>query len=282
MSLQKKHVVRGLWVFGMMGTMMAGLWAFGGGRLAWARPHKKAHPAKKTGVSVAHVKRRWVALIDPKQGQRVFLKQGCNACHSVDGKRSIGPTMKGLYGSTITLQDGRKLLVTEKVLRTSILDPGRYLVLGFPPVMPTYRSHIQEPDTSALIAYLVTLGVKKPKKPVPSAPPALPGAAPSAPSQSPPLPKEVLRQRGRQLFLANACWSCHGMEADGKGPSAKELNIKPANLHAKHYKCGDRAKDVFFYLTNGSHNPESAMISYAYIPASDRWALAYYLLSLKK
>jgi mono/diheme cytochrome c family protein len=226
-------------------------------------------------------KRRWLAMIDPEKGQKIFLKQGCNACHTVDGKRSVGPTMKGLYGSALTLQDGRKIRVTAEVLRSAIVDPGRYLVQGYPPTMPTYRGHITEPDISALVAYLMTLGVKKPTKPTPSAPPTVPGAAPSAPLIPPSLPVSVLEKRGEQLYTANACWSCHGTKADGKGPSAKEQRIPPADLRASQYKCGNRPLDIFTYLTHGSHNPASAMLSYAYIPDADRWALAYYLVSIK-
>ncbi|MCK6511282.1 cytochrome c [Myxococcota bacterium] len=249
---------------------------------SYARPDRPAVSLKKTSAFSSRLqKRRWIAMIDPEKGRQIFLQQGCNACHTVDGKRSVGPTMKGLYGSTLTLQDGRKLLVTEEVLRTAIVDPGRYLVQDYPPTMPTYRGRITEPDISALVAYLITLGVKKPIKPVPSAPPAVPDSAPSDPAIPPSLPVSVLEKRGQQLYLANACWSCHGTKGDGKGPSAKDQSIPPANLRAAQYKCGNRPLDIFAYLTRGSHNPASAMLSYAYIPDADRWALAYYLVSIK-
>jgi cytochrome c oxidase subunit 2 len=39
-------------------------------------------------------------------GKLVYSKQGCNACHTVDGTPKIGPTWKGVFGTTEKLTGG--------------------------------------------------------------------------------------------------------------------------------------------------------------------------------
>lgn len=98
-----------------------------------------------------------------------------------------------------------------------------------------------------------------------------------APAQSP-----ALVAKGKSLFTANACWTCHGMEGKGNGPAGAGLRVKPTNFHDNGYRYGSTAKSVYGILTKGSPNAASGMVAYAHIPPKDRWALAYYVLSLTK
>ena len=83
---------------------------------------------------------------------------GCAACHSTDGSTLVGPTWKGLFGSTRTLQDGTTVQVDEAYLRTAIVDPGAQLVQGFPDVMPKdFGERLTEEQIQDLIEYIKSL-----------------------------------------------------------------------------------------------------------------------------
>ena len=93
----------------------------------------------------------------PPSGTQLFQERGCKACHSIDGTPGLGPTLKGLFGKTVTvLTDGkeRKLVADEAYLRKSILEPNVDIVKGFPPIMPSLRGLLTDQEIDALVSYL--------------------------------------------------------------------------------------------------------------------------------
>jgi cytochrome c oxidase subunit 2 len=88
-------------------------------------------------------------------GKHVFLQRGCVACHSLDGSRRIGPTVKGLWRKMEKLADGAAVLVDEEYLRESVLKPGAKVVAGFPNAMPPIP--VEERELKGLIAYIQSL-----------------------------------------------------------------------------------------------------------------------------
>lgn len=93
----------------------------------------------------------------PEYGEQLYTQQGCNACHSVDGSRMVGPTWQGLYGQeNHPMADGTTVTVDENYLRESIIEPSAKIVQGYSPVMPPYSS-LSERQVSALIAYIEEL-----------------------------------------------------------------------------------------------------------------------------
>ncbi len=94
-------------------------------------------------------------------GRAVFEQLQCNVCHRVDADAAqpvTGPLLEGVYGRTVTLQDGQEVEADEQYLRTSILYPQEQIVQGYPPVMPTYQGQLTEDELMQLIAYLRSLG----------------------------------------------------------------------------------------------------------------------------
>jgi cytochrome c oxidase subunit 2 len=73
---------------------------------------------------------------DANRGQQVYETGGCKACHSIDGTPLIGPTWRGLFGSTVQLADGSSVEADETYLTQSIRDPNSQIVAGFNPGMP--------------------------------------------------------------------------------------------------------------------------------------------------
>lgn len=93
----------------------------------------------------------------PPSGTQLFQERGCKACHTIDGTPGLGPTLKGLFGKTVTvLTDGkeRKLVADEAYLRKSILEPNVDIVKGFPPIMPSLKGLLTDQEIDALVSYL--------------------------------------------------------------------------------------------------------------------------------
>ena len=90
-------------------------------------------------------------------GKDLYSKNGCSACHSLDGTAGVGPSFKALYGKNETLQDGTTIEVDENYLRESILIPQAQIVSGFAPVMPAFKGILKDEEVDALIAYIKTL-----------------------------------------------------------------------------------------------------------------------------
>ncbi len=93
------------------------------------------------------------SLVD--HGKKVFAQRGCAGCHSVDGSRRVGPSLKGLWRRNERLADGSEVLVDDEYLRESLVKPGAKIVAGFPNVMPPVV--LGERDLAGLAAYLQSL-----------------------------------------------------------------------------------------------------------------------------
>jgi high-affinity iron transporter len=84
---------------------------------------------------------------------------------------------------------------------------------------------------------------------------------------------------GKASF-AKRCVACHGPNGAGDGIMAKALKPPPRNLVTDPLKNGATPGEVFTTLTNGV--PGTAMASLKGIPEEERWALAYYVVSLRE
>jgi cytochrome c oxidase subunit 2 len=98
-----------------------------------------------------------VAGTSPVQnGEKLFSEYACVTCHRADGS-GAGPVLNGIYGSTITLADGRTVVADDNYLRESIMVPTAKVVRGFQPVMPPFQGIVNEESLMQLIAYIKTL-----------------------------------------------------------------------------------------------------------------------------
>jgi cytochrome c oxidase subunit 2 len=91
-----------------------------------------------------------------QEGQKLFSDYDCVSCHAT-GQRQRGPNLGSLYGTTVELADGNKVLFDEVYIRESILEPKAKIARGFPPVMPTFRGQLTEEQILALITYIKSL-----------------------------------------------------------------------------------------------------------------------------
>lgn len=107
----------------------------------------------------------WLALPDgpiaetslAKQGELEVARAGCLSCHTLDATPHLGPTFSGLYGSTVQLQDGTSLVADEAYMTESMMDPQAKLVVGFAPIMPSYRGRLTPVEVAAILEFIKTL-----------------------------------------------------------------------------------------------------------------------------
>ena len=102
----------------------------------------------------------------------------------------------------------------------------------------------------------------------------------------PPEYSEASAQRGREVYMENQCYDCHGNRGRGDGTSAPTLtnqwgeHIRPADMTKRWtFIGGTSRRDIYRTFTTGMDG--SPMPSYT-IPEEDRWALVDYVYSLSR
>jgi cytochrome c oxidase subunit 2 len=91
-----------------------------------------------------------------QQGEQVFRAHGCSGCHG-ESSTVHAPSLTGLYGTLVHLQDGSVRLADEAYIRDCILNPRSFTVAGYPPIMPDFSGQISEGDVFAVITYIRSL-----------------------------------------------------------------------------------------------------------------------------
>jgi len=100
-----------------------------------------------------------------------------------------------------------------------------------------------------------------------------------------PAPSAELINHGKDVWQSAKCWECHGHTGKGDGEKAAGLKddfgfpVRPANLTSGQFKSGPAVEDIFRTMSTGLSG--TPMPSYRdSLSEADRWALAYYILSL--
>ncbi len=91
-----------------------------------------------------------------QQGQQLFTQLACVTCHLPDGS-GRGPSLVGVFGSTVTLDNGTKVVADETYLRESILMSQAKTVAGYQRLMPTFQGLINEEGLASLIEYIKSM-----------------------------------------------------------------------------------------------------------------------------
>ncbi len=105
--------------------------------------------------------------------------------------------------------------------------------------------------------------------------------AAKAPASSP-----AMLEKGKAVFTVN-CATCHGDTGDGKGPAGQYMNPKPRHFVTDAFKGKDgkgkikkpTVQQVFDAVTAGVTG--TSMTAFAHLSEEDRWAVSYYVLSLR-
>lgn len=91
-----------------------------------------------------------------EQGEALFRRYGCSGCHGANSTVHA-PSLVGLYGSLVHMQDGSVRRADERYIRDCILEPRTFTVAGYPPVMPDFSGQMSEEDLIKLTAYIQSL-----------------------------------------------------------------------------------------------------------------------------
>jgi cytochrome c oxidase subunit 2 len=91
-----------------------------------------------------------------ERGAQLFTQLGCVTCHLGDGS-GRGPSLVGVFGSTVTLDNGTTVVADESYLRESILTSQAKTVAGYQQLMPTFQGLVNENDMASLIEYIKSM-----------------------------------------------------------------------------------------------------------------------------
>ena len=86
-------------------------------------------------------------------GESLFAAYGCSGCHR--GQSTVrAPSLAGLYGRPVPLEDGRTVTADDSYLRRKILDPNDDPIAGYRQAMPSFKGVLAEDDLLRLVAYI--------------------------------------------------------------------------------------------------------------------------------
>ncbi|MEA2662915.1 MAG: hypothetical protein QOH08_2487 [Chloroflexota bacterium] len=94
---------------------------------------------------------------DPiERGAQVYRQKNCASCHQIGTSgATVGPPLTHIGSVAETRTPG---MSAEDYIRESILDPGAYIVPGYPDTMPRGLARgLSQEDVDDLVRYLLTL-----------------------------------------------------------------------------------------------------------------------------
>lgn len=97
------------------------------------------------------------------RGEGLWSSTGCAGCHSLDGAAGVGPTMQGLAGSTVTLDDGSTVTADDAYLEQAIVDPDAQVSEGYKAgimsgAVASQKFDTRPEDVAALVAFIEKQG----------------------------------------------------------------------------------------------------------------------------
>lgn len=90
-------------------------------------------------------------------GYTLIKAKGCIGCHSTDGSKIVGPSFKGMFGisRTVETESGEKeVIADEEYLKKAIYQPNDEIVKGFTKgMMQPYTETVSEDELKTIIEY---------------------------------------------------------------------------------------------------------------------------------
>lgn len=88
--------------------------------------------------------------------------------------------------------------------------------------------------------------------------------------------------QGRQLFIANGCYLCHGEEGHGDGQLARTLTPRPRDFRElSAYKRGPELEQLEETIQKGLGTGQGIMPAYPHLSAEERRRLALFIQSIQ-
>jgi cytochrome c oxidase subunit 2 len=93
----------------------------------------------------------------PEVGEFLYNRQGCKACHSLDGSKLVGPSLKNVYGFEFQTTTGQTIVADDAFIKESILEPNATVIDGYQPVMTPYAGILGDREIEAIIEFLKSI-----------------------------------------------------------------------------------------------------------------------------
>jgi cytochrome c2 len=93
------------------------------------------------------------------RGKSLFNTDSCAGCHSLSGATGVGPSLKGVAGSKVTLTNGQTITADDAYLEQSIANPDAQVVKGYTAgamsaAIASYNLSTKPDDIRALVAFM--------------------------------------------------------------------------------------------------------------------------------
>ncbi len=210
-------------------------------------------------------------------GRQVYAEK-CAQCHGAEGAGD-GPATPFLRPAPRNFTSGIfKFRTTTSGELPTTEDLRRSIRVGMPYTsMPAWKGLLSETEIANLAYFIKTFNDDF--------------SGPYGVPQTVEIPKDPGFKtdniaRGREVFMENQCFDCHGDLGRGNGGSAPTLEdqwnapIPPADLTKRWtFRNGQTRSDIYRTFTTGLDG--SPMPSYD-MPTEDRWALVDYVWSLSR
>jgi cytochrome c oxidase cbb3-type subunit 2 len=220
-------------------------------------------------------KPRPVTEEEVRLGRTVYLRE-CAACH---GDRGDGDSPAAAF------LDIKPRNFTKQVFKLRTTPTGqppttedllKTVERGIPGTSMPAFSFLTPEERKQVVAYVLSLAdfIDSPEpQPIPK------------PKKAPKTTPESIA-RGKDLYAAQGCASCHGETGKGDGPAAKTLQddegrpIQVRDFTGGIFRGGSEPIDLFYRFTTGMDG--TPMPSYGSdLTDEERWALVDYVMSLK-
>jgi len=182
----------------------------------------------------------------PHPGKALLDKHRCLGCHSLDGSKKMGPTLKDIAGrETVLVVDGaeKNIQADREYILRSILEPKAEIVKDYRPIMRSYKEKVDEAELHSIVDFLMSGGKE---------------AAPDL--------------DGNKLLEENECFVCHSKDGSKKlGPTFKGIFGREVSIE-KDGKAKTLTSDRE-YLHRAISDPKSEVVA-GYRPIMRKFKLS--------
>jgi mono/diheme cytochrome c family protein len=240
----------------------------------------------------------WAAPVTPGlndaslQPGRIVYDTHCAACHGREGKGD-GAAAVWLYPKPRRFDSGLfKIRSTPAGSLPTDDDLFQTITRGMPgSSMPsfTYLSEAQRRDVvqyiKHLTAYVDVSGQRMNFFEQAKAKGEL--GAPLMVSPEPPVTVSALAL-GQQLYSKLNCFTCHGLNGEGTGPSAPALkdfwgfSLPPRDFNTGAFRGGHAGRDLYLRIATGLAGTPMPAFDDQMLSPNERWALVHYVQSLRR